>query len=306
MDTNQTNLGYVEETIFGTTPSANLQLLRRTGGSISPSQNTITSGEIRSDLRAGAPIRTSQMASGDISVEWSYTTLDEILEGIMMNAWSSNVLTDGTTKKSYTFEEQYVDTGVSPSQYMIFKGCRIASVSMSLALDSIVTGSFGVMAATPSIAQASAGTGNTAATTTEVWNCVDMVTSIQENSAAISKVMGVELQIDRSIREKREIGSLNPFDLGVGRCMVTGSITQHFEDDTLMDAYFAFGDRDLSLTFADTAGNQMLVEIPQMKYVGDAQIEKPGPDTDVLVTVNFQAYAAIGADALIRFTRTAA
>ena len=99
---------------------------------------------------------------------------------------------------------------------------------------------------------------------------------------------------------------LNPFDLGVGRCMVTGSITQHFEDDTLMDAYFAFGDRDLSLTFQDTPGNTMLVEIPNMKYVGTAQIDKPGPDSDVLVTMDFQAYADIGADALIRFTRTAA
>lgn len=307
MDSNLTNIGYVEEVTFGTTPTANMQLLRRTGGNLRPNQGTVTSEEIRSDLRAGKPVRTSQMAAGDINVEWSYATLDDILEGMLMNSWSSDVLVDGTTKKSFTFEEQFL--GSSPAQYMIYKGCRIASLSMSFGLDSIVSGSFGVMASTPSIAQASAGTGNTAPTSTTPWNTIDFVTGLTEGETggsptALPQVTGVEINLDRSLRAKRGIGDLNPFDIGVGRLLVTGQITQYFQDDRLMDAYFAFTDRELNITVEDDDGNEMLIEIPRLKFVGEPNIENPGPDSDRLVTMAFEAYALASDAALISFTRT--
>ena len=304
MDSNLTNLGYVEETTFGTTPSANLQLLRRTGGSISPSQGTVRSEEIRSDLRPGQPVRTSQLARGQVNVEWSSGTLDDILEGMLMEAWSSNVLVDGTTKKSYTFEEQFVDPSISPSQYMIYRGSRIGSLSMSLALESIVTGSFGVVAQTPSIAQASAGTGNTSETTTEPFNTVNMVTTLQEESANLDKVVGVDINLDRSLRPKMEIGSLNPFQIGVGRLLVSGRIQQYFENDTLMDAYFAFQERNLEITLTDGSSNTLTIEIPKFRYVGEADIGNPGPDGDRIVTMNFEGYGLSTDAHQIRFTRS--
>lgn len=311
-DSNFTNLGVVEEVTFGTTPASALQLLRRTGGNITPRRSTTTSDEIRSDLRAGKPVRTSQWCEGDVNVEWSYGSFGLIQQGLLMEDYASNVLVDGTTEKSFTFEDQIVDDGISPNQYMIYKGCRIAGLTLSCATESIVTGSFGVMGATPSIAQASAGTGAaTAATTTEVWNCVDMVTGIEEaasgsTAASLSKVQGVDLSIQRALRTKMEIGNLNPFDIGVGRLMVTGTITQYFEDDRLMDAWFAFTDRLLNLEFTDSAGNVLLIEIPKIKLVGDAAVDIPGPDSDVMATYNFEAYADVGDTALIRFTRTPA
>lgn len=305
-DTNYTRIGYVEETTFGTTPSANLQLMRRTGGQLSPTRQTTRSAEIRSDLRPGEPVRTAEGVGGTINVEWSYGTLDDLLEGMLMNTWDSTVLVDGTTEKSYTFEEQFVDPSISPSQYLIYKGCRISQLTLSLALGSIVTGGFSVLGATPSIAQASAGTGNTAATTTGVFNTVDMVTTLEENSSAISRVTGVEITMSRSLRAKGEIGALNPFDIGVGRLMVEGSITQYFEDDVLMDAWFAFGDRSLDIVMDDSGGggNTVQCEIPKMKLVGDPVVEVSGPDADCMVTTNFEAYAAVADAALIRFTNS--
>lgn len=308
MDSNFTNLGYVEETTFGTTPASNLQLLRRTSDSLGPDQPTTRSEEIRSDLRAGAPVRTSQMADGDVQVEWSHTTLDDILEGMMMDAWTTDVLVDGTTKKSYTFEKQFVDPDISPSQYMIFKGCRIGSLSMSLALESMVTGAFSVMSTTPSIAQASAGAGNTSETTTEVFNCTSMVTSLTEGQAgttlaSLGRVTGIDIQLDRSLRWKQEIGTLNPFDIGTGRLLVTGTISQYFEDDTLIDAYFAFQNRALDFTLNDGT-NTIQVEIPKLKLMGRPDISTPGPDDDVIATYNFEGFAVSGDAASIRFTRS--
>lgn len=314
-DTNFSSIGYVEETTFGTTPSANLQLLRNTGGNINPQRDTVTSGEIRSDLRSGEPVRTAEWSEGSVDVEWSYGTLDDLLEGMLFEAWASNVLVDGTTEKSYTFETQFEDPSISPDQFIIHKGCRLSQISMSLALGSIVTGSFGVLGATPSIAQASAGTGDTSETTTSPYNTVDMVTTLNEagateTEAAIGSIVGVDLSLDRDLRRQHEIGSLNPVDIGTGRLLVTGSIQQYFEDDQLLDAWFAFGDRQLTIVLDDNGstggGNQLQIEIPKMRYVGEPAIDRPGPDSDAIVTVNFEAYADVGDAALIRFTRTAA
>lgn len=314
-DSNQTRLGYVEETTFGTTPSSNLQLLRRTGGAISPRRTTVTSEEIRSDLRAGQPVRTSEWFEGDVNVEWSYGTLDDILEGVCMDSWTTNVLTDGTTEKSYTFEDQIVDSSFSPNQYMVYKGGRIANLSMSLATEAIVSGSFSVMGTTPSIAQSSAGTGNTTETTTGPFNTVDMVTTLTEGPVSgtesdLTRVVGVDLNLQRALRKKMEIGALNPFDIGIGRLMVTGSIQVYFENDTLMDAWFGYTDRSLTLTLDDNGstggGNQLQIVIPKFKLVGDPAVDIPGPDSDVLATFNFEAYADADDSYLIQFTRTAA
>lgn len=308
MDSNFTNLGYVEETTFATTPAANLQLLRRTSDSIGPDQPTNRSEEIRSDLRPGAPVRMSQMADGDVQVEWSHGTLDDILEGMLMDAWTTDVLVDGTTKKSYTFEKQFVDPDISPSQYMIFKGSRVGALSMDLALESMVTGAFSIMATTPSVAQASAGAGNTAETTTEVYNCTGMVTSLTEGAAgstlaSLGHVTGISLQLDRDLRWKQELGSLNPFEIGVGRLLVTGTISQYFEDSTLIDAYFAFADRALEFTLNDGT-NTIQVEVPKLKLTGRPDISTPGADDDVIATYNFEGYAVSGDPASIRFTRS--
>lgn len=306
MDSNLTDIGYVEETTFGTTPTAALQILRRTGGALNPTSREIRSQEIRSDLREGPPVRSSQAGTGRVNVEWSYGTLDDLLEGVFMSSWSGDVLKDGTTKKSYTFEEQFTDPDISPNQYLIYKGCRMQSISLSLALDSIVNGSFGIMAATPSIAQASVGTGNTAPTTTQPYNCIEMVSVLREESASISKVIGVELRIERNLRQKRQIGSVNPFDIGVGRLMISGSITQYFEDDTLMDAWFAFDERSLEIQLTDTPGNDLLFHIPRLNYVGDPSIDNPGPDGDRMVRCNFRAFADADDDNVMSITRTAA
>lgn len=312
-DTNQTRTAFVEETAFGTTPSSNLQLLRTTGGTLTPRRTTVTSDEIRDDLRSGEPVRTSEWAEGDVNVEWSYGTLDDILEGVLMNAWASNVLIDGTTEKSYTFEEQIVDPTFSPDQYMIYKGCRIASLSMSLALESIVTGSFSVMGATPSNAQASAGTGNTDPNSNSPFNTVDMVTTLTEGAqggseASLSRIVGVDLTLTRALRTKMEIGALNPFDIGVGRLSLTGSVQQYFEDDSLVSPWFNYTERGLTLVLDDGAGtgNSITIEIPRLKYVGDLQIDKPGPDDDVLVTANFEAWGNVDDTEAIKFTRSAA
>lgn len=304
-DSNLTTLGYVKETVFGTTPAAALQLLRRSGGSIKINQGSVTPDEIRSDLRAGKPVRVSLSGSGGIPIEWSYGTLDPLLEGMLMEEWSTDVLVDGVTPMSYTFEDQFPQ--LTPAQYLIFKGTAVEGLSMNFALKQIVKGTLDLLSASPSLAQASAGTGPaTAPGSTSAWNTVDMITSLEENASGISEVVSVQLNLKRNLRILEQLGSLGGFAIGTGRLMVTGQLQQYFYDARLIDAFFAFENRGLGITVTDDAGNAMLVEVPKMKYEGDLDVGNPGPDGDRLVSVNFTGFADVGDAALVRFTRTPA
>lgn len=310
---NLSQLAFVEETVFGTTPAAALQILRMTGGQITPTQNTIISQEIRADLRAGRPVRTSQIANGEINVEWSASTLDNILEGMLFNDWATgsgvDTLVDGTTQKSFTFEDQILD--LSPTVFRPYRGCRISSLNLSAALESIVTGSFGLMGAIPAApVGTTTGTGTAlAATGTEPWNTVEMVETLTEAASggagvALSRVIGLDINMTREIRPKMEFGNINAFDLGVSRLIVNGSVQLHFETSTQLTAWQNFTDRSLTIEFQDLATNSLTIEIPKLKYTGDAEVSQPGVDNDRILTLNFEAYALAADPALIRFTRS--
>lgn len=291
-ETNRTDIGLIPEVTFGATPSAPIQWLRRTGGSITPTQGTVRSQEIRSDLLPGAAVRTMQMASGEIGVEWSAGTLDEILSGLLMSDWASgsggDTIVPGTTKKSYTFVERFA--GVTPNIVKTYRGARIGSLSMSLALDSIVSGAFGVTAAVPSFGSTLPGSGTSAALTTGVWNTIDMVETLEEQGSELGQgVVGVEINLTRDLRELRDIREINPFDIGVGRLQASGSITQHFRSVTLAEAWADFGNRTLEVAFDDGEGNEFGLTFHRIKYVGDLSIDIPGPDADCIVTVNWEA-----------------
>lgn len=303
-DSNYTRLGYVAESTFGTTPSSALQLLRRTGGAITPKSSVATSQEIQSNLRPGKPVRTEEWCEGSINLEWSARSLDDIIAQMLMSTWTSSIIVDGTTQSSLTIEDQFIDTDVSPNQYMVYKGCRVGSLSMVMNVGSIVTGSFGVVGKSATVAQASAGTGNTAAKTTGPLNAVDMVTTLNEGAGtALGQVTSVTLNLQRDLRRQHAIGARNPWNIGVGRLMVTGSIKQYFRDAVLLNAWSAFTDRALAVTLNDGT-DSISIDIPKMRYIGDPVIDIPGPDSDCYVTVNFQAYALVSDSYMIKLTRT--
>ena len=62
----------------------------------------------------------------------------------MFGAWSSNVLVNGVTQSSFTLEKLF-ETGAT-DQYHRLTGAIPDSLSLSMAVNQIVTGSFGFVA----------------------------------------------------------------------------------------------------------------------------------------------------------------
>lgn len=89
-------LSYVEETNWGVTPSAPLRELRWTGESLALTTTSEVSAEVRADRQVPDVVRTGIDVQGDINVEMSFGTFDDLLEGALMSSWTPSLAISGT------------------------------------------------------------------------------------------------------------------------------------------------------------------------------------------------------------------
>jgi len=78
-DTSSVALRYVEESTWGTTPSAALQILRFVSEDFDTDKGTMVSEEITGDAQVGGVIETSYKGVGNLNGELSFATYDEFL-----------------------------------------------------------------------------------------------------------------------------------------------------------------------------------------------------------------------------------
>ena len=88
-DSSQTQLYFVEETTWGTTPAAALKELRFTGESLGFNIETVTSNEIRADRQVSDLIQTNASASGAVNFELSYGAYDELIAAALFGDWTA-------------------------------------------------------------------------------------------------------------------------------------------------------------------------------------------------------------------------
>lgn len=92
---NEVQLSYIKETVFGETPLAgNFSQARFTSESLSATPDTVESAQIRTDRLSSGQVLTGLSLSGDISVEFAKAgDVDDFFEGAMMSTWSTGAAT---------------------------------------------------------------------------------------------------------------------------------------------------------------------------------------------------------------------
>lgn len=310
-DTSRVQVRYVEEITWGTTPASALKNFRATGFSLKRSQNSVASEEIRSDSQVTALMRVGAQVEGEIPFEVSYGTLDDFLEGALRSDWQTgtglagvelgtDLLANGTTKKSYTIESEFNDI----TQLVSYTGCRVSTLAVALRPQSVITGSLGFMGKINARAATTVGTGApTAANTNAVLTTVDTMT-ITEGGSAID-ILGLDLSIAENLRVQPIIGQLAPRGIGYGEITVTGSLEAYFEDGTLLDKFLAFSASSLRVTITDSAGNSYVISLPAIKYM-DGETPVSGKNQDAVVRLPFQAYMDATTSKTLRVTRNPA
>ena len=294
------NLSYVVEATFGTTPSSpGFTPIRHTGTTLGLSKDAVESEELREDRQVAHFRHGNKSVTGDINFELSYGGLDALLEATLCGAWATNVLKAGTTRRSYTVERHHQDIG----KYLRSTGCQFNTMSLSVAPNSMVTGSFGIIGSGFATSGAALGSATySAESTTAPFDSFSG--SITEGGSAIAIITALELNIDNGMEALYVVGSADTLLPSIGKSSVTGSVTAYFENTTLLDKFVSETTSAIQFTLTDAAGNDYIVLLPKVKYnSGNPEVSGPGAIT---VTLDFVALYNSSDASQIKITRVPA
>lgn len=353
--------------------------LRNTGTTLQLSKDTFQSEEIRSDRQIRDFRHGNKRVEGDVSFELSSGAFDRLLEAVMQGTWASDVLKAGTTPRSFSVGRLFEDIG----QMLLFDGVMVNSMSLSVPLNAMVTGSFGLVGqsgASPShvmwvqpggtleeddVFTLSDKDGNVLVTATAdadptvaeivaalvaAWNastnpiCVkytaaDVTThmtltadaagtwheivptttggaatetmivthtpirpqtaaaanepfdsftgTIKEGGSDIGTVTGIELSIENTIDAAHVLMNDEAIQMVSGRSNVTGSVTVHLEDASLINKFVDETESLIEFELEDPDANKLTFLLPKIKYgAAEGPVSDEGP---VIVTLPFQA-----------------
>ena len=294
------NLSYVVEATFGTTPSSpGFTPIRHTGTTLGLSKDAVESEELREDRQVAHFRHGNKSVTGDINFELSYGGLDALLEATLCGTWATNVLKAGTTRRSYTVERHHQDIG----KYLRSTGCQFNTMSLSVAPNSMVTGSFGIIGSGFSTSGSALGSATySAESTTAPFDSFSG--SITEGGSAIAIITALELNIDNGMEALYVVGSADTLLPSIGKSSVTGSVTAYFENTTLLDKFVPETTSAIQFTLTDAAGNDYIVLLPKVKYnSGNPEVSGPGAIT---VTLDFVALYNSSDASQIKITRVPA
>ena len=287
VDSSQTRLSHIAEVTWGTTPATpTLVNLRYTSESLNANIENVVSNEIRADRNVADLIQVGQSAGGNVNFELSAGTFDTLLESLMYSTWSTNVLKNGVTQKSVTLEKTF--EGGATDQYHRFAGAIANSMSLSMQVGQIVTGSFGFVAKSVTVAQAAiASSSYTAVNTNAVMNAASGFGSLTITGATGPELTALNLNISNNLRVQQAIGAVAARGVTAGRFVVTGDLTAYFESAELYDMFLAGTAADLSFVLTDAASKSYTFAIANLKF-SNCEVIAGGNDQDVMVKMNFQ------------------
>lgn len=301
-ETNKTSLYVVEETTWGTIPGTNAETLRFTGDGLKINRNYLESAEIVDTRDTADVIPTNHNVSGTIDVEASYGNWDDLLEGLLYDEWTSDVLVNSTTPKSYSIERAMIDIdGGSVDAFLTVDGARIDTFNLAVEADQIVTAQFGLMGRRGQVnSTTQLGTKN-ARSANRILNATDDVSGIESESAGITGILGFTLECSNSHRILPAVGSTYPFRIAAGGFRAQGTIRRYFSSTLLYDEFISGDATDFEFTLTDGV-NSYVFQLPAIR-ITDANILNQGRDGDIVAECTYTAFRDSSTGATLRITR---
>lgn len=201
---------------------------------------------------------------------------------------TDSTLANGTTKKSYTLEKNMSDV----TQFYSFTGCRVDTLSLSIASRQRVTGTFGFMGKSGGLAAATAGSGAyTAAPTADILNASANVARLLEGGAVLGAgvfVQKLDISYANNLRIIDGVGQGEAVEIGVGRFNVTGNITALFENEVLFNKYLNHSQSSINAAIEDAAGAGYMLSFPAVFYT-NGDVVGVGNDDSIVAELEFEA-----------------
>lgn len=173
---------------------------------------------------------------------------------------------NGTTKKTFTIEEEYTDLTTT---FAVYKGMQVNTMTLNAASGSIVNGGFGFMGMTTTYTTATAGSGTeVAASTNGIMSSTANVGTIFVDGTAVSGVYfkNINLSTTNNARNLDAISNLYPVAVNLGSFGATFAVTAFFDSTTLLNKFINGTSFSLAYSFSDASGNYVVVDAPYCKF----------------------------------------
>lgn len=288
------SMSYIAESSYGVTPSNPVfKPIRHTGTTLALTKESLQSEEIRSDRQIADFRHGAFQTGGDINVELSYGSFDDLLEAVLCGTWATDTPTSGTdqlkagvTRRSFTIERHFGDLLAAQKPYHRFTGVEFNTLSLSVAANAMITATLGVVGQGFSTdTDELAGATYSNATTTSPLD--SFTGTLKENGSLIAVITEIQLNVENGLESRFVVGSKQSIRPSIGRSNVSGTITAYFEDSTLLDKFVNETESSIEFELPDGAGNLLTFKLPRVKYNGgQPDVEGEGPIT---LSMPFQA-----------------
>lgn len=307
-DASRGRLIFRPETVWNEVPPANAATtrLRITGESLHHRNSKVISEEIRSDQQRDNDVLVGYDVDGGFNAELTYGNFDWLLEAILGGSWTTNVLMNGTTKRSFTLEKGFLDI----TKYISYRGCRVNTVELNTISRRIVELAASFMGAkgyptTSSLAGTTAPTepnGNQPIAAGPNIKLYAVGGSNEELNDVETKE--IRLNLNRNLRIRDQATSVFTDDFGYGAMDITGTLNVYFADivhytSFVNDALFSLA---WTLSDPDVAASSYRITLPKLK-IEDAQPALAGVESDVMMPINFRAFNDTGVGYSIKIER---
>ncbi len=288
--------------------------MRNTGDSLNLSKTTMTSEELTGDARVTFLRHGNESIGGDISFEFAYEDFDDFLAAALRGKWEDDVLKQGTNggvgnppKLDYfSFEKGFPD--ITGSNHLLFRDCVINTLSLSMGLDSVVTGSIGFVGGTNAGFKAQQLTSPSSPEYNEPFVTFGGEFKVGGTSVCAT-ITGLDFTIDNGVTANHTLCSPSAKSMTGDKINITGTITALFNDVTEVERFFkedtfaVMAKIEMSPDSGNTTGNSVQFDFPAVKYTG-ADIPTSGGGV-ISLSLPFQAlYDTDSASALV-ITRAA-
>jgi hypothetical protein len=171
-------------------------------------------------------------------------------------------LENGTTRRYATFERYFADQGT----YVFMTGLNASSLQLSIAPDSVVSGTLALVGKDiePATASPKASSTYPTATTTEPYDSFTGV--IRDGGATIAVIQSIDFTCDNSMDRRFVVFDDTSLLPGTGRFMLSGTVSAYFDSITLYNKFISETASNLQFELTDPDGNTYWFYMPNIKY----------------------------------------
>ena len=239
-----------------------------------------------------AIIKITALTSTILTVTGSTLTVSTAVSA----AITGRTLINGTTKESLFIEADFDD--ITAVKY--FTGMRVDSMSIDIAAQQIINGTFSFIGKQGFSASVSVASVTTSAAQQTAMTAAANVGAIHENNVLIANtVQALSFTVGNNTRARPQLGSKFSANPGDGGVDVSGNLTVYMEDKTLYDKMLNHTASKLSVRMTDTDSNTIVASFENV-FFGSGDPNAPGQDQDVFLSLDFTAIRDNGSNSTIR------